>query len=71
MKWIGYTTHHLWGNLSILLLILLMWWFNKNKSNFSTSWREVITIIIIIAFVLTAFYTIYLRDNPTEVIKLF
>tara|TARA_R110000796_G_scaffold146955_1_gene263682 strand:- start:1796 stop:2011 length:216 start_codon:yes stop_codon:yes gene_type:complete len=71
MKWIGYTTHHLWGNIAILLLIILMWWFNKNKSNFNTSWREFITIIIIIAFSLTLFYAIYLGDNPTEVIKLF
>jgi hypothetical protein len=70
MEWIGYTTHHLWGNITILLVIVLMWLFNKMSINDSkkTIW---IMIIIFIVFIVCYLYTLYLADNPNEVIKLF
>ena len=72
IEWIGYTTHHLWGNIAILLLILLLWWFNKYKKEIDPTWKELIVMITIVtAFVITALYTIYLSDNPSEVVKLF
>jgi|GEM_PF-4586895 len=70
MKWLGYTTQHLFGNIAILLLILLFWWFNKIETRLKPTWREII-IIIILVFVLTVFYTIYLRENPNEIQLLF
>jgi len=72
MNWLGYTTQHLFGNIAILLLILLFWWLNKMETRLNPTWREIIIIIIIIlVFVLTVFYTIYLRENPSEIQLLF
>ena len=71
---VGYTTHHLVGNITILLLILLMWWFKKTKHKTlmdPTLKDIIITITLIVAFVIMMFYGSYLRENPNEVIKLF
>lgn len=71
MEWLGYTTHDLWGNISIVIFILLLWWvknidpIREKRSDF------VVMIVLVIGFVLTFAYVQFLIENPSEVVILF
>ena len=61
MKWIGYTTQHLNGNICILMLILIFYLFNKNKNN--SLLMKIILGLVITIFSITLLYGLYLNDR--------
>ncbi len=71
MEWIGYTNHHLWGNISIVLIIIT-WLFVNRKSMIDPKANQLIILVIMIALcVLSVFYTLFLAGNPQYIYIIF